>query len=546
MKYKFKNSFLRKSVYIVLCALGISLLLINLLVKNPVFKSDEERAEFAMESKQYALAEETYLRMIQKDTFNIDLYYRHLYAHFSIPKEKKTGEDNTEIRDDNTIFSFYESKTASGKLAERDIGFYGLGLYYHYLSQNRKALDCFKQVHDRKLKYLNNSTGHIYLEKKLFKNAEDCFLKEIENRGNLSGAYFNLLNLYLETKQLAKAEKIIHEGKVEYFSGDDLSEYYFKSGKVFKYFKSFPDKAINNVDIKSFIAAMLIMLVWLFYLRRIDSSRPEKWKYVISTFILGALFSYGTFFLTDINNHIIGFKLNGEVVNDFFYCFLGIGLIEESVKLLPFLIMLKFTREVDEPVDYIIYPSISALGFAFAENILYFHHYGMDIIHGRAMISVVIHMFCSSIIGYGVFFGFRKINLTHKVRVLVFLLIAAFIHGFFDFWLINDKVSDLRFFSFVLAIFGLSLWNSFINLCLNHIPPENLKTQIPDHKKLKDYLIYGLSSILIFEYLIISISYGPKVGNASLMDAGISGAYLIVFLSQSLSNTKLHRDKSHF
>ena len=75
--------------------------------------------------------------------------------------------------------------------------------------------------------------------------------------------------------------------------------------------------------------------------------------------------------LYDFFDYSLGFKKSGEVVNDLFYCVFGIGLIEETVKIIPFLLMLKFSRQINESIDYVIYASVSALGFAFMENLIY-------------------------------------------------------------------------------------------------------------------------------------------------------------------------------
>ena len=213
------------------------------------------------------------------------------------------------------------------------------------------------------------------------------------------------------------------------------------------------------------------------------------------------------------------------------------------MKLVPFLIILKFTKEVDKPIDYIIFSSVSALGFACAENILYLHTYGMEIIHGRALVSVVIHMFCSSIIGYGLYFGIgRKIVLNKTKKTVLFLLIAALVHGFFDFWLINKTVSAFVMFSIITHIIGISVWNRLINNSLNFSVSENQDVNKLNRKKLKDYLFYGLSSVLIFEYIVVSFNYGPKIGNSSLFETVYSGTYLIAVLSTRLSSLKIRKN----
>ena len=532
---------MKKSVIIVLGVVVFCVVIINSLIDNPSFDNTSDLIDYALKSKQYALAEKTYKSLIKSDSLNLDYYYGQITTHFEIPKENRISGSEIQIREDYYIFDYYELKAKSEDELQRDIGNYGIGLSYAMLEKYDTALFFFEKVNNKDLKYLNNSIGYVFFEDKQYEKSELFLLKEIENKGNVDGAYMNLINLYFTAKQYEKIGKLLDNNKANYFSQNQLQEYYFKTGKAIKYLKSVLFIGIKSMDIKSFIAALLIAIVWLIFLRKIDIN-PDNWMYTLITFFLGILFAYGTFFLSDIINHFIGFNLNGEIVNDFSYCFLGIGLIEETMKLLPFLLMFKFADEIDEPIDYIVYLSISALGFAFAENMLYFHGYGLDIIHGRALISVVIHMFCSSIIGYGICFGFAATKMSNSLKILIFLLVAAFVHGFFDFWLINDKVNFLSILSVSLVFIIISVWNSFINNCLNFSLREDQEEKSLAYLKLEDYLIYSLFAIFIFEYVIVSLSYGPVVGNSSLFSSFVSGTYLIVFISSNLSFLILKRN----
>ena len=533
---------MKKSVIIVIGVLISVVILVNIVISNPTFQNNEDLIKYAIKSKQYSLAEDTYKHLIEIDSINnIDLCYGHLTSHFKIPKETRKN-NQTEIRNDDNIYSFYKKKSESYIQKQQDIGQYGLGLYFSIIDNYESALEHFEKIQNKNLKYLNNSIGRIYIEKKEYELAEIHLLKEINNNGNLNGAYSNLIELYFSTNQLDKLDKLVNEEGTKYFSNSDLVQYYFKSAKFIKYIWSVLSVGFKNIDFQSFIAAILITLIWLFYLRKINIFHAAKWVYIVIAFILGIVLSYGTFFLSNITNYAIGFALNGNIFNDFMYCFLGIGLIEETMKLVPFLIILKFTKEVNKPIDYIIYTSVSALGFACAENILYLHSYGMEIIHGRALVSVVIHMFCSSIIGYGLYFGIGKIVLNKTQKIVLFLLIAALVHGFFDFWLINKTASVFAIFSTITLIIGISAWNSLINNSLNFSVSENQDVNIFNRKKIQDYLIYGLSSVLIFEYIVVSFNYGTEVGNSSLLETVYSGTYLIAFISTRLSSVKIRKN----
>lgn len=175
----------------------------------------------------------------------------------------------------------------------------------------------------------------------------------------------------------------------------------------------------------SVFMSLLISGVWLMYIRKIDIYEKERWKYVILTFILGAFFSE----FAPLGYSIVsgfGINLNNRPVNDFFYSVFIIGGIEETVKIIPFLILLQYSKAADEPYDYILYPSVAALGFAFIENISYINSSGLINIGGRALYSTVAHMVFSSTVGYGMLlYKFKYTKLSKHVAFWVFFIIAA-------------------------------------------------------------------------------------------------------------------------
>ena len=190
---------MKKSVIIDIGVLIFVVILVNIIINNPTFQNHEDLIKYAIKSKQYSLAEDTYKYLIEIDSINnIDLYYGHLSSHFSIPKETRKN-NHTEIRNDYDINSFYRKKSESNDQEQRDIGYYGLGLCYSFQDIYEFALEYFGKVKNKNLKYLNNSIGRIYIEKNEYELAEIHLLDEINNNGNLDGAYSNLIELYLST-----------------------------------------------------------------------------------------------------------------------------------------------------------------------------------------------------------------------------------------------------------------------------------------------------------------------------------------------------------
>ncbi|MCK5169237.1 MAG: PrsW family intramembrane metalloprotease, partial [Bacteroidales bacterium] len=398
-------------------------------------------------------------------------------------------------------------------------------------------------VSNDKLKYLNNSIGRVYSEIKDFDEAEKYYHKAIEIGGNVEGAYSNLINLYYSQQRLDDLYTLLKDRNARKYFPSHLKRYMFLSKyNLIGYFESVYSYTYQNQNLIGFLGALLVMLCWLFYLRRIDIYEPEKWKHILLIFVLGVIFSEFTFLLSDLNSMFTGFKLNGGVLNDLFYCIIGIGAIEELVKILPVILILKYTKAINEPVDYLVYGSISALGFAFAENLLYFNSYGTHIIMGRALTAVVFHMFLTSLAAYGLMLNKYKSSKGFFTDFLKYFLLAAIIHGLYDFWLMNPIVNRFGMLSMVILVFCLSFFNTLISNSLSNSEFFDEHIYL-NRKKLQNYLIYTLSLVLMFQYLAISFKFGHEEGWGSLKSSLISGGYLIIFISANLGTISIKHRK---
>lgn len=516
-------------------------ILINLLLDNPTFDKLSDKADFELQANRPELAEKTLFQIVLQDSLKIENHYRYISTHFDIPERKQISKNNYEYRDDKTIQSFYNSLAQSTNSSISDVGFYGKGLIQVNFENYPSAISEFLQVQNKNLHYLNNSIGNAYQNIDSINLSEYYFRKEIENKGNLSGAYSNLIRLLYDQNRTNEVNDYLNNPEVkQYFPSRVERAIYFKSFQPLKYGIVLFKRTFSGLNIWGAIAALLIMGSWIMYLRRIDIFDPEKWKYIIFTVILGMLFSFLVYPLSDFDNLIIGFKLNGGLLNDFFYSVIGIGAIEEFVKILPLLLMLRFTKIINEPFDYIKYASLSALGFAFVENLIYFNESSLHIIHGRALTAVVSHMFDSSIIAYGLILNKYKRPKNPYLNFIFFFALASISHGFYDFWLINKTASSFSILTILFLLMSMYMWNSFKNNALNHSDFYDKDKSI-DNEKLQDYLLYSLASVLLFEYVALAFKFSPSVANSGLFSSLYSGTYLIIFLSSNLSKFSLNK-----
>lgn len=530
---------MRQSLLITVGVLVGVVILINLALNNPTFDKLSDKADFELKSNQTELAEKTLLQIVFQDSLNVENHYRYINTHFEIPEKIKVGKNRYVHRDDNTIQNYYNSLAQSADSNLADIGFYGKGLIQVNFENYHSAISEFLQVKNQNLPYLNNSIGNAYNEIDSTNLAEQHFRKEIENGGNLDGAYSNLIQLLFDQDRKDELNVYLKKPEINKFFPTKVERaIYFKTFQPIKYGIILVKAIFSGVNIWGAVAALLIMCSWIMYLRKLDIFEVEKWKHIFTTVLLGMAFSFMTYPLTDFDNLIVDFKLNGSLINDFFYSIIGIGCIEELVKIIPLLLMMRFTNAVNEPYDYIKYASLSALGFAFVENLIYFHESNLHIIHGRALTAVVSHMFNSSIIAYGMILNKYKRHENPYLNFIFFFALAAIAHGFYDFWLINKSASALRILTVLFILSSMYMWNSFKNNALNHSNFYD-KDKSLDSEKLQDYLLYSLASVLLFEYIALAFNFSPFVANTALFSSLFSGTYLMIFLSGSLSKLSL-------
>lgn len=542
---KFRKLFFENDKYKSLTVIAIAFIcvvtLLSLVGKDPDNPSDQNYNDYLIASGQYDLLDYYYINMISEDPTNVELYRTFVIEHFKIPEIRFTHTYTLE-RENSNLHLLLLEKIESSDIIQRDLGYFGLGQFFAEQEMLDHALERYDSVKNKKLKYLNLGIGECLYKKGEFRSSEYFFLEEINCNGDLQTAYSFLIDIYLIQKDFSKINNFIQDKKIEYFSKHQLSQYYYLTKNYSHYIfltYSFP---FQHFHLLTFLSALMIVLIWLFYLQKLDVFEPEKWSNLILVFISSAILTPNVLFFYDFINIHLNFNLNGGFLNDLAYTIFSIGFIEESIKMVPFLLFIKIFKKTSTPIDYIIYASVSALGFAFIENMMYFDTYGLELIHGRGLVSVVLHMICSSIIGYGISIGFTQ-NRNFIFKFLLSIFIASSVHGVFNFWLLSKTYSIFFFVSIIIFIFSVAIWNTMINNAVNLSIPSKGDTSRLNIKKIQNYLIIALSGLLMIEYILISIQMGPTIGRVQFISSIFKGSYLIIFLSATLSSFYFKRNR---
>ena len=275
----------------------------------------------------------------------------------------------------------------------------------------------------------------------------------------------------------------------------------------------------------SVLLSILISFTWYRYLTWLDSFERERGRWEVLVFLLACTTTLavpeGYRWLEQQ-----GFGLTGNAWNDWWYCVMAIGGLEELAKLIPLLFIWRLTRQVNEPFDFLLYASISALGFAFLENIQYLHASELRAVMGRALMSSVAHMLYASIVAYGIAISLHRGKGNMVLRIIGYFAIACLAHGFYDFWLLDP--GRPRLFTVLFFLASLQLWVIMKNNLVN-ISPNFIHSARPASTMFRYRIINGLLFVLAVAYVSSFLYQGkPAAHDLLFTNANFMAALLMI------------------
>ncbi len=205
---------------------------------------------------------------------------------------------------------------------------------------------------------------------------------------------------------------------------------------------------------------LLPSFVWLlFYLRK--DSHPESNRLILKIFILGILSGFFAIFLERGFQDGMDFFGIGNLL---FITFLATGIIEEVIKFLAVKAGLYKVSEPDEPIDWLLFMIISALGFAALENVLVLasqeaittSKQAIEVMAWRFISATFLHALCSGAIGYFWILSHYK---NKKAYLWLGFLGVASLHAFYNWSIIREE--QINILLPLVVILALSLFLSF-------------------------------------------------------------------------------------
>lgn len=197
-----------------------------------------------------------------------------------------------------------------------------------------------------------------------------------------------------------------------------------------------------------FFISFLPGLLWLRYFYRKDKYEPEPKRFIAKCFVFGIV----SVFPAGLLEQFLEAFLTTEAMlsTSFIKMFLIVGPVEEFMKFAFMWLAVSKTHELNDRIDGFVYAGAVALGFASIENFFYLKKFGASLILVRGPISTLAHVLFSSY--WGLAFAEVKLDVKKKKACVLALVLAAFLHGLFNF------VLSIKLGLGVIAVFPLMMW----------------------------------------------------------------------------------------
>lgn len=221
------------------------------------------------------------------------------------------------------------------------------------------------------------------------------------------------------------------------------------------------------------VGGVVPALVWLWFWRREDRLHPEPRWLILICFLGGMLAVPLVIPLEHWVN--IYFGSTGAA-------FVLWALIEEVFKYGAAFLTVLTRREVDEPIDDLIYLITAALGFAAMENIFFLivplmqGDLATSLITGnlRSIGATLLHVISSATVGIFIAFGYFHTRRQKRILTTIGLFLAVVLHTLFNLSIISDVtiIQSITFYSVWIAVVVLLLFFEKVKTITN--PLETL------------------------------------------------------------------------
>lgn len=507
---------LKALLFIVAPLVGITIVLMNVLIPEPEATPEVAALQMKYEDAGIVHARGN-LTLLKEDPNNLQYLYNLVHHYYNSNERDRTFFDY-ELKEAGYAIPYdFKARTTSNDTLEADNALFAMAVYYLENGQTTGSREKLDSIHDKDRPFYRHLQGAIYERDRLLHYAEREYLAEIQEHGENAFSVMAISRLahYLGDHN-TMAEVLVEPNAKQYIPHYIQRIHYLNTKQWQNYVKALGEGELSKISLPGWIGATLVFLTWLFFLVRVSLFSSFKWGRTIPVIAASAIFTVGCLFFYD-SIYLVGFYHSDTLIIDLLYSIFGIGLIEESVKILPLVLILFLRKEwLKKPMDYIIIASLSGLTFAFIENFGYFGFDDLNRIHGRAIFTSILHIVLTAIPAYGLMIAKFKPN-TSKWTPFYYFGLSMVVHGLYDFFFISWLSYNYWIWSYAIWFIAIFAFVSMINNALNNSPDFD----ITKSKKLSSVgltLLIGLTVVFLYDIILRALLLGPTVGNEYAFD----------------------------
>lgn len=261
---------------------------------------------------------------------------------------------------------------------------------------------------------------------------------------------------------------------------------------------------LNSIHLipASIIAAIWFCILMAFW--KLDQSRLIA---SLVAFSLGILSAALTLFAVFIQERTFGFDNDppGSTLSQVIYWVSGVGLREETLKLLCFLPVALWTARRKSDIEALILAAVVGLGFAFQENIGYFHEdFDNFLPLGRMLQPSALHFSLTGVAGWYLHRMFASKMRGWENFLLAFIAVVV-VHGLYDAVIMMEEFSS---YAMLAPIFIALIAYQYFDPLRSQMEIEGL------NRRVSPLGIFILGSVALTCIVLIGTAPGQPVGQA--------------------------------
>ena len=284
-----------------------------------------------------------------------------------------------------------------------------------------------------------------------------------------------------------------------------------------------------------FLLSVSISWIWVEYFRFINVDDYKKKIYIYLIFILGGL----SFYLFHKVSPLVGNSLNNDFVLNVINSIVKVGLLGELIKSIPILfVYFIFRKQLTDPINVFVFFTISSLGFVSAENYLYSLKNEFYVVNSNTILASLNEMFCSAIIAYGIIEYIYIKKYKKPLRIILFLILAAILHGIYDLWSFYE--SQISYSFIATSIYFMLMTSIFINTLTSSI---NISSDFSYGKKMgnkesMNKIFKYFAILIIIQFLILAWYKNFLIAFKNTEEIFLSASFIIFIVVKRLNKIK--------